>query len=824
MWSKVASIVIRYRLSLLIALGFITAYMGWMARNTEISYDYLNILPYDDEDLTYFDSFKAQFGEDGNIIAVGLKDKKIHDLETFNKYRALIDELSKKEGVNSIISLPEMMIISKDTTNERFGLTKLFPAEVKTQKELDSLFTATKSQKLYSSQIYNSSNDALLFAVAVNKEVLRTAKRQKVVLGIVDICRKFEAKTGLKLHYAGIPYVRATMVYEVNKEIRVFLALSFIISALVLFIFFRSWESIFVPMVMVGINVIWVFGTIGLFGYKISILTGLTPTLIVISGIPNFIYLINKYHQEYQRSRNKIKSIANVIKSIGVVTFLTTATTAVGFLVLCTNHVTLLREFGLVAGINIMASFFISIIIVPAVLVYMKPPTDKQMRHLNKHYLTGLLDGIVDLTYHKRGLVYIAYLLLSIVGIYGITKIKTVSYMLDDIPEKLTLKEDMRFFESNFKGIMPLEFVIDTHKKKAIMKPAVLKKVSEFEEYLASLPSITTPVSVNSFMKGAVQAYYNGDSTQYRLPEGMERSFILRYLGNTGKGSGNEQTKGLLHSFIDSSQSKFRISCKVADMGSVKLDTLLNDEIKPKIKEIFGESGYDVKVTGTTLLFMRGNSMLINSLNSSIVQSILCNALIMAVLFSSFRMIIISLIPNFIPLIVTAAIMGFFGIPLKPSTAIIFSIVFGITVDNTIHFLAKYRYEIFHHKLPVKDALTLSILDAGPSMIYTTIVLFFGFIIFTASNFGGTIALGVLTSITLMVALVTNLTILPALIMSFDRGRKEQDFDPIFEHYEDFYFEEDDENLDLDLLEVAEEFRAEDEANKPEEDSTLPQE
>jgi len=569
------------------------------------------------------------------------------------------------------------------------------------------------------------------------------------------------------------------------------LGLSTLVSAIMLLFFFRSAISVIVPLILVAIVVVWTMASLVIFGYKISLLSGLIPSLIVITGIPNFIYLFNKYHQEYKHHGNKHQAITSIIKSIGFVTFMVNATSAVGFWVLCNNDVSLLKEFGIVAGLNIMVAFVISMVFIPAVLSYLPPPTVKEMRHLEFDFLNKILNYLVFISENKRREVYILSALVAVISCYGITKINSISFMLDDIPERLTLKADMKFFEKNFKGIMPLEFVINTGKPKGTNKLKNLKKVDEFEQYLSTLPEISAPISLNTFLKSSTQAYFDGDSMQYRLPTSSEAPFILRYLKSQGK-----ENQDLIKTLVDSTGQTMRVSCKIADVGSMKLDTLINQKIKPKIKEIFGDTDIKVKITGTTMLSMKGNNLLIESLNGSIFQSILFCTALMAMLFSSFRMIIISIIPNILPLLITAAIMGYFGIPLKPSTAIIFSIVFGITVDNTIHYLAKYRYEIFHKKKSIKESVLLSIRETGASQIYTSMVLFVGFIIYVASSFGGTISLGLLTSITLLTALVINLTLLPALVMNFDRGRKEKDFGTILEHYEDFYYEEDDEDID----------------------------
>ena len=797
MWTKVAEAIIKYRFLVLLLIGLSTAYMANVARGIEMSFDYLKILPADDPDLAYLNNFKQTFGEDGNIVVVGLKDKRVFDYVQFIKYKKLCDDIAKINHINDVLSISRVKSLEKDDTAKRFIQLPIFPQQIRSQAHLDTLLAKFNATKIYEDQLLNKSNKSVLFAVSINKKVLNTPERIVVVYDIIHACEAFTKETGIKLHLAGIPYIRSVMAKEVAAELKVFLILSILISAIVLLSFFRSAEAVIVPLILVGIVVTWTMGSIVLFGYKISLLTGLVPSLIVITGIPNFVYLFNKYHQEFRKDGDKNKAIASIIKSIGFVTFMTNATTAVGFLVLCNNDVSLLKEFGIIAGLNIMVAFLISMIFIPAVLAYLPAPSAKDLKHLDFNFLHKTLTLLEKITLFHSRKVYALSIIAVIVSVIGIYKIKSISFMLDDIPTKLTLRPDLAFFEDNFKGIMPLEFVIDTKKEKGVNKLSTLRKIAEFEAFLYSQPHISRPLSINTFLKGARQTYFDGDTNQYAMPNSAEAPFVLRYLRKQDK-----KDQGMLKAFVDSTGRYIRVSCKVADIGSLKLDTLINQTIQPKIKEIFADTDLKITTTGTTSLYMKGNNMLIQSLNGSIFQSILFCTFLMAMLFSSFRMIVISLIPNIIPLLITAAIMGYFGIPLKPSTAIIFSIVFGITVDNTIHYLAKYRYEIFHKKSSIKAAVLLSIKETGASQIYTSIVLFFGFIIYVASNFGGTIALGLLTSITLFTALIINLTLLPCLVMSFDRGRKEKDFDSFLEHYEDFYYESDDEDIDGKRLEL----------------------
>jgi predicted RND superfamily exporter protein len=541
------------------------------------------------------------------------------------------------------------------------------------------------------------------------------------------------------------------------------LILSVLVTSLILYFFFKSFFSVFFTLLVIFVTVICTGGTIVLLDYKVTLLTGILPALIIIISIPNCIYMYNKYHQEFKRHGNKIKAVSRIIEKVGFLTFMTNINTAVGFFVLYFTDIVTIKQFGVSAGILSVATFLITLIIIPTLLLFLPAPSDKQLRHLDMSLLKRINGLLENIAVKHRSWVYAITVVMVGISVYGISKLKTVSYMVDDLPENSSVKTDLAFFEQHFKGVMPLEIVVDLKKKKGIMKLSELRKLEEFETYLLSLNNISPPLSILNVVKGATQAFYGGHPEFYTLPSNNDRPFILQYFGKETSKS------NLVKSFVDTTGRYVRFTCKVADLGTIKTRELVENNIKPKAKEIFGEDR-EVKITGTTLLFLRGNEYLIDDLTESLIYALVLIALMMVMIFSNPKMILISLIPNIIPMVITAGVMGLFNIPLKPSTALIFGISFGISIDSTIHYLSKYKQELAHHNGNVMVAVTRSIQEAGVSMIYTSVVLFCGFIIFIFSSFGGTVALGMLTSLTLFFAMFTNLTLLPALLLTFRKG------------------------------------------------------
>ncbi len=808
MWEKIADKILAWRNYLFAAIIAITVVMGYYASKVEMSYDFARTVPLDDPDMIFFNHFKEQFGEDGNMVAIAIKDSALYQLKNFERYRRLSNEIRGIDGINQALSLPLFKIAIKDTVEKKFVPISLFPDPLTSQAQLDSLLEVANGQKFLISQLSNTQNGATRLLAPIRKDVANSARRIEVVDKLMAYGKAFTEDTGIELHYAGLPFVRTVMATQVKAELSMFLYLSAIVTGIIMLLFFKSVRAVIFSMIMIGVMVIWVMGTIKLLGYKISLLSGLIPPVIVTIGITNAIYLLNKYHLEYVKRKNKEAAIRAVVLKMGLATFLTNLTVAIGFLTLLSTDISVLREFGIVAGLNIIALFVISLVMIPGMLAWMPEPKPKHLKHLDFKLLGGFVK-MVDLLVHRhRVYIYIATVGITVFAAIGMSRLYSVSFMVDDIPEDSQVKRDLRFLEENFTGIMPLEMVveIDSKRKKPLQDLKIIRTIDDFESSLDSITVTSTPISIVSLVKTAKQAYHNNNPARYQLPSSpQDAAFVLRYL------RGQSDSSGLFKSFIDSSYTKMRISMQMADIGSRKMDSLVQSVIQPKTDHLVTElkknlrgpaDSVKVTITGSSKIFIKGNKFLIDNLTESLILACVLITLSMVLLFANARMIIISLIPNLIALMITAGLMGYFNIPLKASTALIFSITFGISVDNSIRFLAKYRQELLSTGFFVPRSVSESILETGKSIIYTSIVLFAGFIIFAFSDFGGTVALGLLTSTTLIISMFTNLILLPALIMTFDKPKRKIDRQLIDDVDPNFYGEPDDEAIDITKIRI----------------------
>ncbi len=808
MWSRIGNSIIRFRFPLMGVIAVITVIMGYYASRVEMSYDFGRTVPVDDPDMVFLNRVKEQFGEDGNLVAIGLRDSSVYQLKNFRELLTLSKDLRKVEGVKEVLSLPLLKIILKDTIQTRFFLAPLFPDSIPSQNVLDSLLKVSHGQRFYQDQLVNSSNGATMVIVSVQKEYANSAKRVQLTNQLQEAGRKFSEKTGVALHFAGLPFVRAVVAEQVRKELSLFLYLSALVTGVIMLIFFRSIRAVIFSMVMIAVLVIWTLGTITLLGFKITLLSGLIPPVIVTIGITNAIYLLNKYHVEFARNPNKMEAIHVVVQKMGLATFLTNLTVAIGFLTLLATDIVILREFGIVAGINIIALFFVSLVMIPGILSWLPEPSSKHLRHLNFPIMGAFVRGIDLMVHRHRVFIYLATLAVTVFAVFGMLRLQSVTFMVDDIPEDSEIKRDLKFLESNFSGVMPIEIVVDieTKRRRPLLDINNIKALNDFEGSMDSIDVMSRPMSIVSFVKAAKQAFYNNNPDRYDLPTRQEAGFILRYM------KGQSDNSGLFKSFVDSAFTKMCIKMQMADIGSKRMDSLVNFVVQPRVDTLKAQlqrnlksekDSVSVNITGSSKILIKGNRFLINNLTESLVLAFVLITLSMAFLFANARMILISLIPNLIALMITAGLMGYLHIPLKASTALIFSITFGISVDNSIRFLAKYRQELLASGFYVQRSVSESILETGKSIIYTSVALFAGFIIFAFSDFGGTIALGVLTSTTLVISMFTNLILLPALIMTFDKPRKRKEGHlPIDEFDTTFYGENEDEEIDLSKIRI----------------------
>ena len=781
MFIYISRFILKNRTLLIVILALCTAFMAYKGKDVKLSYENSSLLPDTDSTKIEYQKFKSLFGEDGNVIVIGAINPDIFKLEQFNAWTDLSNTLRKIEGVREVLSITRAINLVKNDSTHQFDVFPLVKKRPASQAAVDSLKNLILNLKIYDGLLYNSKSKATLMTITLDKKKLNDISRIVLIDNLVKEVESYRNKYNVKIHYSGIPYIRTVTMQKVKHELFLFVIMSIFVAALIMFLFFRSIKAVLSSLLVVAISILWVMGTIVLFNFKISILTGVIPSLIVIIVIENCIYILNKYHWEFRSHGHKMRALSQVIQRIGFASLMTNAATALGFAAFILVPNQLLREFGIVTSINIMVLYVLSIILLPIIFSLLEPPKPKHLKHLDSNFFGAVLDKVIYLISYRRKLIYsIAAGLVLLAGV-GLWMIKTSGKIVDDFRADDPAYIDLKFFEKNFGGIMPFEISVDTKKKNGVMTYSTMQKMDKLQKTINQHPEFSKPLSLIEVFKFARQSYYGGDSSKYSLPSSMEKNFILSYLPQNVQGTG----ASLLKSFLDSTKQITRISFQMADVGTKHMDSLMAT-IHPQVDSIFNPAKFKVKLTGNSVVYAKGTNFLIRNLFESVGIAILLISLLMALLFSSLRMILVSMIPNIIPLLITAAIMGFSGIPIKPSTIIVFSIALGISVDNAIQYLSRYRHELKVTHGNIKESALSALHEAGFSMIYTSIVLVLGFSVFIVSEFGGTQALGILISTTLLIAMFFNIMVLPSLLLSLDKRLMSKAFtEPIIEIYDE---------------------------------------
>lgn len=762
-WTKIAGFILRNRYLVLLTIAIITGFLVTQTKHMRFSYTEANLLPSDHEANIEYNKFLQIFGEEGNLVILGVKDSTIFTPTKFNAWNKLVKDLDSLSQVDFTVSVADVQQLKADRKKRKFIIEPLFDKAPTTNEEV----TEIKKQlfeklPFYNNLLYNDKG-VLQTAIYLNKDIVNTPVRKDFVMDVlIPTIQSFEKQHGVNVRVSGMPYIRTLNSQNITDEMGIFVIGALLITAIIFFFFFRSFRATFITLLVVGIGVTWAFGFIGLLGYEITVLSALIPPLIIVIGVPNAVFLINKYQQEVKKHGNQAKSLQRVISKVGNATLMTNITTASGFATFIFVKSQLMREFGVLASINIISIFILALLIIPIIYSFMPLPEQKHLNHLEKKWMENVVNWMENMVKKQRIAIYITTVSIIIFSMIGLYMIRVSGSLIEDMPKGKEFYKDIKFFESEFGGIMPLEILIDTKREKGVMKLSTLKKMEKLNEAIETFPELSKPISVTNLVKYSKQAYYNGNPKYYQLPTSQEKSYIFAYTKNSDSNS------GMLKNFVDSTGRYARITTFMKDIGTDKMD-IIQERLQAVIKKQFPDDKFNVSLTGKALVFLKGTNYLIKNLVISLSLAIILISIFMAWMFRSPQMILISLMPNMLPLLITGGLMGFLDIPIKPSTILVFSIAFGISVDDTIHFLAKYRQELLANNWKIKPAVYAALKETGVSMFYTSIVLFFGFLVFTISSFGGTIALGGLVSVTLLLAMVSNLLLLPSLLLSFEK-------------------------------------------------------
>ena len=764
-WEIFARIILRNRIVFLVFIFITTLLLSTQWKNLKFSYSEANLMPYDHPFNIAYDNFIDVFGEEGNLLIIAVKDSSLFEKNNFNAWIKLSESIKNNREVNNVIHVGNIPVISKDLIKKRFNIDSLvnefFTNNIKIESFKNNLFN---NYPFYENILFNKNSETIQTAIYLDKSIVNNIERIEFVNKIfIPSIKSFESQTKIDVKISGMPYIRTMNAQNIMDEIGKFVIIAIVVTICIFFFFFRSYRATIITLSVVVTGVMWALGILGFLEYEITVLTALIPPLIIVIGVPNCIFLINKYQHEVKKHGNQARSLQRVISKIGNATLMTNITTACGFATFILTDSKILKEFGAVASINIMVIFILSILLIPIIYSFLPLPKEKHLNHLSNEWLNIFVNFLSNTVRKKRIPVFIISILSLCISIVGINKIEISGNLIEDMPKKSGFVKDIKFFEKEFKGILPIEIMIDSRRKNGMTRLSNLKRMNDFHDHIKRIPELSSPISIVNLSKYIKQSFYNGNPKYFQLPSSQENTFISSYIKNSDLNFGEN------NSYIDENGQIARITTLIGEIDTERMEGIEESLLKG-IELYFPKDRFDVILTGKTLGYLKGTKFLIKNLLISLFLAILLISLMITYLFRSYKMVIISLIPNILPLLFTAGVMGFFNIPIKPSTILVFSIAFGISVDDTIHFLVKYRQELMANNWKIRKSVFSSLRETGISMFYTSIVLFFGFSVFMSSSYGGTIALGGLVSTTLLFAMLANLILLPSLLISLEKN------------------------------------------------------
>lgn len=766
MWNKIADYILKYRVLNLSIVSAILIFMGLKAFNVKMGHNLANTLPENDSTMVVYRQFLDKYGQDGRSIFVGMYDEDLYTLEHFQDYYDLNAKIREIDGVTECLSVTRIYNLKKNDSLKKFELSQVVTKRPETQEEVDAIKEEIMSLAMYDGLLFNQENNSVMMIVSIDDDHVATNARKDLVLSLREVLDQFGKKNGIEMCISGMPYIREITTQKMVKEIVYFTVLSVFVAGFILYLFFRSWRPLVSVVSIVLVSVAYMFGIMVLLNFDVTILTGVLPPLLIIIGVENSIFMLNKYHREFDVCHDKFQALRNVITRIGPANFLTNTTTAVSFASFIITRNMLLVPFGILASICIMLTYVLTMLLLPTFFSYQKKPEGKMVNYMNNPRINYIMMEVSKFVLSRKRYIYAVLGVLMIVVVIGAMRVTTSGRVVDDIAKSDKLYKDIMFFEKNVGGVMPFEISIDTKKPKGIMNASFIRKVQQLQDTLALYPEFSRPLSIAEVVKFARQGFFNGKKDQYKVPTNNEFGFILKYLPENKGG----ELPSVITQYMDKEMQCTRISAQMANVTTPKIDSI-SKALRPAIDKIFPDEKYDVVMTGSAMVTLQGTNYLIRNLSYSLMLAFIVIALLMVVTFHKFKMVVISLIPNLIPLLFTAGVMGYCGIPLKMSTIIVFSIALGISVDNTIHYLARYRLQMKCNNYDIKKSVMAAIQETGPSMIYSASILICGFLIFAFSSFGGTKIVGFLVPFTLLIALITNILVLPALVLTFNRKK-----------------------------------------------------
>ncbi len=714
-----------------------TALLAYYAYNIKFDYDFEKFYPESDPDTEFFNDYRERFSTDNDFLLIGINHQKsIFEEQTISKVKNFANELSSLPDVENVVSLFSIPggFFQDSIQNLQQDSTRIFAL-----RQLTESFIDDKSESVC--------------LVLTHKEYLSKTGCDTLVLNINNLLDKYNFK---EVHLAGRSTAQLYYLETSEYELSLFIMLGSIILVIILFFTFRTLWGILIPIVVVLLSMLWTVGLMSLFGQAFSPLLIILPTIIFIVGVSDVIHIVSKYLDLLRDGEDKISAIKKSFREVGLATFLTSVTTAVGFLTLAISDIEPIKEFGLYTALGVMVAYILAFTLLPSILILSPRPQNRAIQVGGKFWKSKLNKLLYFIIRQKKS-VAIVSLLLVVISLIGISNIEVNNFVLEDVKKDNPIRKNFEFFEERFSGARPFEMqitVVDAEKN--VFSKDVLLEINKLEEYLKTNYGVSSIISPISIVKLANFNMELGAENSLELPSSKRK---LKQIEGIIKNALESRA------FVSDDLKISRISGRAEDLGS-KVYRRKNSELQKFIDANINQSLLKTKLTGSAELIDKNNKGLAMTLLQGLIIAFLVVIVIVGIIFKSLRMILIALIPNALPLIFVGGIIGYLGVDINISISIVFTIAFGIAVDDTLHFLNKLKIELSKGK-PLALALRTTFISSGKAIIITTIVLCAGFVSLMGSTFTGTMYVGILVSVTLFMAVICDLFLLPILILKF---------------------------------------------------------
>lgn len=703
---------------------------------------------YQDEDpvVMQYAQLEDEFGRDDNRIVIGYTREDLMSSEGMEQNRALHAELETLPFILDVQSLSK----AERMTNleDQLVFTPYFDSETIYD---EPLFTELKEDPFVTGFLINDALTSTAFYVEVDQEQNTYTNRNELISRLTKIVRQFETNSDLQVHISGIPYFRNLYVNMLNSEIIFYISISSVLIIALLWYLYRSIWGVVLPMIIVWSTLLLTLALIHITGGYIEIMSSTIAPILLCVGIADSIHMISKYDDARDQGLSKQDSIVEMIRTLGSATFLTSLTTAIGFITLMSSTIMPMKRFGIYTASGVLIAYLVTIFFLPAALSLSKrarifSEQKSPFFRWSSRQLSSL--SRINETY-KISIILFSLLLLS-VSAWQMTGLTVNGRVFDDVSEETQVMQDQAWFSEHLVPILPLEILIRTGTEEGTLSADLMQRIAETEKFLMQVPEIEKVTSGKTLLAqvhhvlNPHQAFLSVASTPL-----LAQYLLLLEISGTD----------VVEELFTFSYETIRITAMIKDAGSERINEIRR-ELHLHLTEYY--PGEEISVTGSTVLSADLVGKIVRSLMTSMGLAIGLISVLMALLFRNVRMMLIALVPNLLPLVVTGAVMAFFGVDIKPSTAVIFTIAFGIAVDDSIHFLARFRVEMSRGS-SLHEALSITLHKTGRAIIITSMILLAGFGSLISSDFVSTAMMGVMVSSTIFSALIADLLLLPAL-------------------------------------------------------------